>query len=183
MRSRRVAVASALTAVAVMTLGACSGDDDPPEPPDPSEQPSYVDPTIAADGASQAYAPLVREVADEVAALAGTTARRVGPETLWHDPELDSCVYESARYELDVVFGEEVDWPEVRDATADVLEVQGFELTDQLDIPGGYNGFDAVAEDGGRFELRSKLGNPSTIDLAAPVLGDCPASGTETLAP
>ena len=66
---------------------------------------------------------------------------------------------------------------------AGVLEPLGFELTDQLDIPGGYNGFDATAEDGARLAVRSKLGRPSTIDLVAPVLGDCPASGSETLAP
>jgi hypothetical protein len=175
MSSRRLALATSLTA-AVAALGACTSDD-PPEPP------SYADPTVAVDRAQQAYGPLVRDVADAVAGLAGTKALRVGPETVWHSSDLDSCVYASARYELAVVFGEEVGWPEVRDATAGVLEPQGFEVTDQLDIPGGYNGFDAVADDGGRFEVRSKLGTPSTIDLEAPVLGDCPASGTQTLSP
>ncbi len=174
--SSRLALAVSLAAAAVALAG-CTGDDDPPAPP------SYSDPTVAADEATQTFGPLVRDVADEVAGLAGTTAQRVGPETLWRSSDLDSCVYSSARYELDVVLGEEVGWPEVRDATADVLEAQGFEVTDLLDIPGGFNGFDAVAEDGGRFEVRSKLGNPSTIDLEAPVLGDCPASGSQTLAP
>ncbi|MCW2794330.1 MAG: hypothetical protein JWO76_3428 [Nocardioides sp.] len=173
MSSRRLGLATSL--IAVVALGACTGDD-PPEP-------SYADPTVAVDRARQTYGPLVRDVADEVAGVAGTQARRVGPETVWFDSERDGCAYSSARYELAVVFGEEVGWPEVRDAVAGVLETHGFDVTDQLDIPGGYNGFDAVADDGGRFEVRSKLGMPSTIDLDAPVLGDCPASGSETLAP
>jgi hypothetical protein len=175
MSSRPLALAASLSA-AVMALGGCTGDD-PPEPP------SYAGPTVGVDRAQQTYGPLVRDVADEVAALAGTTAHRVGPETVWHSSDLDSCVFASSRYELAVVFGTEVGWPEVRDATEGALAPRGFELTDQLDIPGGYNGFDAVAEDGGRFEVRSKLGTPSTIDLEAPVLGDCPTSGSQTLAP
>lgn len=167
-----------LSLAVVLTLGACTDD-----PPDPPTRPSYADPTVEAASAPDTYGPLVADVADQVAAAAGTTAGRGGPETLWRDTELDRCMYSSARYELAAVLGEDVDWDEVREIVTAAVEAHGFEVTEQLEIPGGFNGFDAVAEDGGRLEVRSKLGRPSTIDLEAPVLGECPASGSETLAP
>ena len=74
-------------------------------------------------------------------------------------------------------------WDDVRAAAEQVLEPEGFELTEQLDIPGGYNGFDAATDDGTRLEVRSKLGTPSTISLDAPVLGDCDRDGSEPLPP
>jgi hypothetical protein len=71
----------------------------------------------------------------------------------------------------------------LRAATEQVLEPEGFEITEQLDIPGGYNGFDAATDDGTRLEVRSKLGNPSTISLDAPVQGDCDRDGSQPLPP
>lgn len=168
-------VLAVLLGSAVVVLGACTDDEPEPEP--------LAEPTVSVDEAQREYGPLVTDVVDAVAEVSEVTAQPDPPEVIYYDSELASCTYSSTRYEFPVVFGEEVSWDDVRAATERVLEPRGFELTDQLDIPGGYNGFDAVAEDGARFEVRSKLGITSKIDLDAPVQGTCSPEGNETLPP
>ena len=132
-----------------------------------------AEPTVTVEDAPQTYGPLVTAVVDGVGAVAGAGTPDGDPETVYYDDELESCVFASERYEFDEVFGEDASWDDVRAATEEVLEPEGFELTEQLDIPGGFNGFDATTDDGGVVEVRSKLGNPSTISLDAPVTGSC----------
>ena len=172
---RPYAAKAAALAVAVAVLGACTGDE--PEPPPRAE------PTVAVDQAQRTYGPLVTEMAAALAEATGRPGRGVRPEVIYYDAEFESCTYASSRFEFASVFGEDVSWDDVRAATEQALAESGFELTGQLDIPGGNNGFDAVADDGARVEVRSKLGTPSTFDMVAPVLGTCRTEGNETLPP
>ena len=163
----RSAPALAAALAAVLLLGACSDDE-----PDPSPDP-VAEPTVSVEEAPQTYGPLMTAVVDAVAAVAGPGASDGDPETVYYDDELESCVFASERYEFDEVFGEGASWDDVRAAAEDVREPEGFELTAQLDIPGGFNGFDATTDDGTVVEVRSKLSRPSTISLDAPVTGSC----------
>lgn len=174
--TRRLLTAAALLGGGLGLLGACTDDDPAPQP--------RPEPTVSVGHAQQVYGPLVADTVDAVAAVAGEPSADPGPETIWYDAELDSCTYSSSRFEFGSVFGEDVAWDDVREAVGDVLAERGFELTGQLDIPGGHNGFDAVADDGARLEVRSKLGNPSTLQLDAPVDGSCSTGNdSETLPP
>jgi hypothetical protein len=150
--------------------------------PDPAPNPEPVaEPTVDVGQAQQTYHPLVAAVVEAVADVSVAARPDGEPEVIYYDGDLDSCAYASLRYEFDTVFGESASWDDVRAATEQVLEPEGFELTDQLDIPGGYHGFDAATDDGARIEVRSKLGQASTISLDAPVQGDCDRNGSEPL--
>jgi hypothetical protein len=167
--------------VAGAALTAC--DDDGPDPaPDPEPA---AEPTVNVERAQQTYHPLVADVVEAVADVSVPGRPDGDPEVIYYDGALESCVYASLRYEFDTVFGESdsASWDDVRAATAEVLEPEGFDVTDQLEIPGGYNGFDAATDDGTRLEVRSKLGQPSTISLDAPVSGGCDRDGSEPLPP
>ena len=177
---RRWAVAAVLASVAALT--ACEEDTGP----DPAPRPDPVaEPTVDAQQAQQTYHPLVADVVDAVAEISVPGTPDGEPEVIYYDGALESCVYASLRYEFDTVFGESdsASWDDVRAATEQVLEPEGFELTEQLEIPGGYNGFEAATDDGTRLEVLSKLGKPSTISLDAPVLGDCNRESSEPLPP
>lgn len=169
---RSLATLALGTAVLGAALSGCSGDDDPAPSPSGDTEPA-VEPTVSAEGAEDAYRPLVDAVVEAVAGVAVPGASDGDPARVYRDDELDSCVYASERYEFDTVFGEETSWDDVRAAVDGALGPEGFELTDQLDIPGGFNGFDATTDDGAVLEVRSKLGDPSTVSLDAPVTGDC----------
>jgi hypothetical protein len=173
-------VAAVLASVVAIT--ACEDDTgpDPAPPPDP-----VAEPTVDAEQAQQTYHPLVADVVDAVAEVSVPGRPDDDPEVIYYDGALESCVYSSLRYEFDTVFGESdsASWDDVRAAIEQVVEPEGFELTEQLEIPGGYNGFDAATDDGTRLEVRSKLGQPSTISLDAPVQGDCARDGSEPLPP
>ncbi len=155
----------------LVVLSGCS--DDPGPTPDPKPE---AKPTVSVEDAPQAYGSLVTSVVDAVGEVSVPGRSDGEPASVYYDGELESCVFASERYEFDTVFGEETSWDDVRAATEQALEPAGFELTDQLDIPGGFNGFDAETDDGSVVEVRSKLGNPSTISLDAPVTGSCDRS-------
>jgi hypothetical protein len=180
--SARLGAVTALLAT-VGALTACEDETGPDPAPDPEP---VAEPTVAVDQAQQTYHPLVAEVVEAVAGVSvpGRPDDR-HPEVIYYASDLDSCVYASLRYEFDTVFGESdsASWDDVRAATEQVLEPEGFEVTEQLEIPGGYNGFDAATDDGTRLEVRSKLGDASTISLDAPVRGDCDQEISETLPP
>lgn len=167
--------AAVAVVAALVLLAGCTDDEPSPEP--------RADPTVAVDDAQRTYAPLVDDVVAALEDDAGPPTGDPRPEVVYYDGELESCAYASSRFSFEPVFGEEVSWDVVREATEQALAGHGFELTDQLDIPGGNNGFDAVADDGARFEVRSKLGSPSTIDLVAPLEGSCDTDADETLPP
>ena len=173
-------------AVAVLLAGgwgltACEREVGPGGTPVPEP---VAEPTVTVDQAQERYRPLVAAVAEAVAdASVPGRPDADDPEVIYYDDELDSCVYASLDYEFDTVFGEGTSWDDVRAATAQVLEPEGFELTEQLDIPGGHHGFDAWTDDGARLEVRSKLASPSTMSLNAPVQGDCDRDGQESLPP
>ena len=175
--SARLSVVAALLTV-VGALAAC--DDEPDPAPDPEP---VAEPTVDVEQAQAEYHPLVAGVVEAVAEVSVPGRPDEDPEVIYYDAELESCVYASLRYEFDTVFGESASWDDVRTATAEVLEPEGFELTEQLEIPGGYNGFDATTDDGTRLEVRSKVGRPSTVSLDAPVRGDCDHDASETLPP
>lgn len=177
-RARLWAVAAVLASGGALT--AC--DDDPGPEPAPNPEP-VAEPTVDVEQAQWTYHPLVAAVVEAVADVSVPERPDGDPEVIYYDGDLESCFYASLRYEFDTVFGESTSWDDVRAATVQALEPEGFELTEQLDIPGGYNGFDAATDDGTRLEVRSKLGNPSTISLDAPVQGDCDRDGSEPLPP
>jgi hypothetical protein len=179
----RVRLCAVAAVVVAATLGACDDETggESPQRPDP-----VADPTVDVEQAQQTYHPLVAAVAEavgEVSVPGEPDPSR--PETVHYADDLESCVFGSLRYEFDTVFGEDdsASWDEVRDAVASVVESEGFELTDQLEIPGGHNGFEARADDGAYLAVTSKLGDPSTISLDAPVGGDCDHDVSETLPP
>lgn len=190
MAEGRLWVVAALL-LGVGTLGACSDGETGPDPEPVAE------PTVAVEEAQQTYGPLVSAVVDAVAGVSVPGRPDADDaEVVYYDREFASCVFVSLRYEFDTVFGapdivgepdsmvlEGPSWDEVRAATEEVLGPEGFELTDQLDIPGGFTGFDAASDDGTRLEVRSKLGRPSSISLDAPVQGDCDRDSNETLPP
>lgn len=175
-RSRLRVVAAVLTSAGALT--GCEQDVGPGRTPTPEPA---TEPTVSVEQAQGRYQPLVAAVVEAVADVSVPGRPDNEPEVIYYDGE--TCVYASLRYEFDTVFGETTSWDDVRAATAQVLEPEGFELTDQLDIPGGHNGFDAATDDGARLEVISKLGRPSTISLDAPVQGDCDRDGSEPLAP
>ena len=177
--SARLWAVTALLAT-VVPLTAC--DDDTGPDPVPNPEP-VAEPTVDVDQAQQTYHPLVAAAVAAVADVAVPGRPDGDPEVIYYDADLESCAYASLRYEFDTVFGESTSWDEVRAAAEQVLEPEGFELTEQLEIPGGYNGFDAATDDGTRLEVRSKLGTPSTISLDAPVRGECDRDGSEPLPP
>lgn len=172
----RVWVAAALLATGA-TLTGC---DDPAPEPAPRPEPG-AEPTVDAGQAQQEYHPLVAAVVEAVADVSVPGRPDGEPEVIYYDAALESCVFGSLRYEFDTVFGESVSWDDVRAAAAEVLEPEGFEVSDELDIPGGHQGFDATTAAGARLQVRSKLGQPSTISLDAPVAGDCDRDVSETL--
>ena len=178
--ARLWAVTALLATVGALT--ACEDDTGPDPAPNPEP---LAEPTVDVGRAQQAYQPLVAAVVEAVADVSVEGRPDGEPEVIYYDAELESCVYASLRYEFDTVFGESdsTSWDDVRAATEAVLEPEGFELTEQLEIPGGYNGFDAATDDGTRLEVRSKLGQPSTISLDAPVQGECARDGSEPLPP
>jgi hypothetical protein len=179
--ARGWAVAALLASAA--TLTACEEDigGESVQRPDP-----VAEPTVDVDQAQQTYHPLVAAVAEAVAEVSvpGRADDRYS-ETIYYASDLESCVYSSLRYEFDTVFGDggSASWDEVRAAMEPVVEPEGFELTEQLDIPGGHNGFEARTDYGAYFKVTSKLGQPSTISLDAPVLGSCNNEVSETLPP
>lgn len=178
--ARLWAVTALLATVAALT--ACEDDTGP----DPAPTPEPVaEPTVDVEKAQQTYHPLVAAAVEAVADVSAPARPDGHPEVIYYDAELESCVYASLRYEFDTVFGEtdSASWDDVRAATEEVLEPAGFELTEQLEIPGGYNGFDAATDDGTRLQVSSKLGRPSTISLDAPVQGDCDRDRSESLPP
>lgn len=175
-RATGCGVAALLVVVAL--LGGCSDDET-----DPQRREPVAEPTVDVDQAQQVYSPLMAAVSEAVAEVS-VPARSAGePEVIYYASDLESCVFASLSYDYDTVFGEVVSWDDVRAATDEVLAPEGFELTDQLEIPGGFNGFDATTDDGTRLEVRSKLGGPSTLSLDAPVLGDCDRERSEQLPP
>jgi hypothetical protein len=150
---------------------------------DPDGSPS-VRTTVTVDDAQATYSPLLSTLAREISARSSSQAPRVEREVIYYDGDLGSCAYTGHLTFTDVVFGTDLSWDDVRAATQDTLTPSGFGLTGQLDIPGGYNGFDATAEDGGRVQVRSKSASPSTVTLTAPVVGVCSSEGTgQTLEP
>ncbi|MEJ7834058.1 MAG: hypothetical protein WKF79_14160 [Nocardioides sp.] len=180
--------------VSAGSLGACTERDTGPDPA-PNPEP-VAEPSVAVEEAQQTYGPLVSAVVEAVAGVS-VPGRPDADDTefIYYDREFESCVYVSLDYEFDTVFGapdivgepdsmvlEGPSWDDVRAATEEVLGPEGFELTDQLDIPGGFTGFDAATDDGTRLRVRSK-GSPSTISLYAPVQGNCDRDSNETLPP
>lgn len=178
--ARRWAVTALLATVAALT--ACEDDTGPDPAPNPKP---VAEPTVDVEQAQQAYHPLVAAVAEAVTEISVPGKPDGNPEVIYYAADLESCVYASLRYEFDTVFGESdsASWDDVRAAIEHVVEPEGFELTEQLEIPGGYNGFDAATDDGTRLEVLSKLGKPSTISLDAPVQGSCDRDRSEPLPP
>ncbi|MEJ7833220.1 MAG: hypothetical protein WKF79_09915 [Nocardioides sp.] len=194
MAEGRLGVVAALL-VSVVTLAACTEKDVGPDTPSIPEP--VAEPSVAVEEAQQTYGPLVSAVVDAVAGISVPGRPDADDaEVIYYDREFSSCVFVSLRYEFDTVFGapdivgepdsvvlEGPSWDDVRAATEEVLGPEGFELTDQLDIPGGSTGFDAATDDGTRLEVRSKIGDPSSISLDAPVQGGCDLDSNETLPP
>ena len=175
---RRRTAYAVVVAVLMLATTAC---DDSSTRDDAQDQ---VEPHLNARQAQKVYLRTLNEIAR--ASLAGNPASAspsVSPEVVYLDGESKQCTY-TARLELDgVVFGDNVPWDEVRTATEDAQADHGFRLTGQLDIPGGYNGFDATTDRGARLEVRSKTGQPSTLTISAPVTGPCSSEVNETLKP
>jgi len=172
-----VTVSPAVVAVvvAVLALGGCTDDGGP----DPA-----ADPVLSPEEATRAYDDLTAEVAGAIAEVAGGRARPTGPGVLLHDGDVGGCVYEAPGQELTAVLGEDPSWDDVRAATEAVVADDGLAVGEQIDVPGGYTGFDAVGEDGARLEVRAKVGTDSTVRLAVPLVGGCgPADPPETLPP
>lgn len=191
---RRLWVLAALL-ISVGTLGACTEKDVGPDTP-PIPEP-VAEPSVAVEEAQQTYGPLVAAVAEAVGDISVPGRPDADDaEVIYYDREFESCVFVSLSYEFDTYFGapdvvgepdstelEGPSWEDVRAATEQVVGPEGFELTDQLDIPGGNTGFDAATDDGTRLRVRSDFGSPSTISLDAPVQGDCSLDYNETLPP
>ncbi|WP_089503919.1 MULTISPECIES: hypothetical protein [unclassified Nocardioides] len=150
----------------LLLLGAsagCSGEDTPGLDDD-------LDPAVSAQAAPDSYGTLAADLASAVADAVGTTESVDFPAG--YTVEDDVCVYWSASHELPVWFGRDVSWDDVRAAVEDAVP-DGWTLGDDLDIPGGYGGFDVTEDDTGAVvTVRAK--GTSTLRVVAPVEGDCP---------
>ncbi|HXH80989.1 hypothetical protein [Nocardioides sp.] len=172
-------VAAAMVGAAVLT--AC-GEREIGPPGTPIPEP-VMEPTVSVEQAQRRYHPLAAAVVEAVGEVSAPGRSDGDPEVIYWDGRFESCTYASLDYEFDTVFGESTSWDDVRAAVAQVLEPEGFEVTEQLDIPGGNSGFDAFTDDGTRLQVRSKRGSPSTISLNAPVQGACDREGSQSLPP
>ena len=129
-----------------------------------------LDPTVSAQAAPDSYGTLADEIAATVAAALGTTVSEDFPAG--YSVEDDVCIYASASHELPVWFGRDVAWDDVRAAVEDAVP-DGWTIGDDLEIPGGYVGFDVTEEDTGAvLTIRAK--RTSELQVVAPVVGDCP---------
>ena len=174
---RRTAYAALALLLAATTWSGCDSD----EPPTPRPK---ADPTVSVDRAQRTYSPLMSIVSTAIASRVPQPPPRVKDEVIHYDGALASCAYSARLTFPDVVFGTDVAWHELRSSALAALKPMGYTLGDQLDIPGGYNGFDVTAADGTVIEVRSKTATPSTVSINAPVTGSCPDGGTgQTLEP
>ena len=176
--ARRTAAALALAVLSLSWAG-CDADEKPP----PHARPT-ADPTVSAEKAQRTFSPMMSVVSASIAAAVPQPPPSVTHEVIYYDGDLGSCAYSARVAFPGVVFGTDLTWNAVRVSTEDVLQPMSFSLSDQLDIPGGYNGFDATAPDGTVIQVRSKTAEPSTVSITAPVTGSCPPDGAgQTLEP
>jgi hypothetical protein len=154
----------------LLLLGAAAGCSDEDTPGLDGD----LDPTVAAADAPDSYGTLASDLAAAVADAVGTTTSEGFPSG--YSVEDDVCVYRSASHELPIWFGRDVSWADVRTAVADIVP-DGWTLGEDLDVPGGYSGFDVTEDETGAVvTIRAK--GTSAIDVVAPVEGDCPDDGT-----
>ena len=135
---RRTAYAALALLLAATTWSGCDSD----EPPTPRPK---ADPTVSVDRAQRTYSPLMSIVSTAIASRVPQPPPRVKDEVIHYDGALESCAYSARLTFPDVVFGTDVAWDDVRSSALAALKPMGYTLSDQLDIPGGYNGFDVTA--------------------------------------
>jgi hypothetical protein len=161
---RSVAILVLVAALAALAAGC--GDDSDSDPGSDSGR----SPAVAADEAQAEYGAVVRDVAAALATAADTTTTN-DARTVYGKGDDGVCEFWSAKYELPVWFGDDVDWDDVR-ATVEEAVPAGWTVGDDLDIPGGFTGFDATEDDTGAvLQVRAK--GTSTVRVVAPVTGVC----------
>lgn len=159
---RDLAALALVVALAFVATG-CSEEDTPGLDGD-------LDPTVSAEDAPDSYGTLAADLATAVAEAVGTTTSEDFPAG--YTLEDDVCVFWSVDHELPVWFGRDVPWDEVRAALEDAVP-EGWTLGDDLDIPGGFGGFDVTEDDTGAVVTVRAKGD-SSFRVVAPVTGDCP---------
>jgi hypothetical protein len=156
----------AVLCLLVVLSAGCSDEDTPGLDGD-------LDPRVSAQDAPDSYGTLATDLASALAEAVGTTTSEDFPAGYTDD---DECVYWSASHTLPVWFGRDVPWDDVRAAVEDAVP-DGWTLGDDLDIPGGFGGFDVTEDDTGAVvTIRAK--GTSTLRVVAPVKGDCPDDGS-----
>ncbi len=122
-------------------------------------------------GASETKArldPLLTRVASGLTTDVGATFTVDSPSSIQRHG--DRCTYQSDVLRTEKYFGVSVPWEAVRQSIADGLRGEGFTLSSDLEIPGGWTGFDAVDERGAALEVRAKTW--STLSFTAEVSCD-----------
>lgn len=158
-------VAGLLPVVVVVMVAAagCSGSD------------SDRTPRVSDAEAQAEYGPIVDDVASALAAAGDTSATNDG-RTFSVEGKDGVCEFWSTRYELPVWFGRDVDLDDARAAVEDSLP-DGWTVGGDLDVPGGYSAFDATEEATGAV-LKVRAKRTTSVQVIAPVTGDCDKDGT-----
>lgn len=135
---------------------------------------------VAPDEAQGEYGGVVDDVAGALAAAGDTTATR-SDSTFYVQGKDGVCEFWSARYELPVWFGRDLDLDDARTAVEGAVP-DGWTVSDDVDASGGYSALDATEDSTGAvLEVRAK--GTTSVQLIAPVTGDCTKDGTTSPLP
>jgi len=115
--------------------------------------------------------PLVEQVHEALVSELGVSDAPATGGTLAPGPEAGTCYLTTQSYRYPELLGVDIPLDEVRDVVADVVEQEGWEVGEELDIPGGFVGFDAEGPGDVRMELRTKT--DSSLHVEAVVSGEC----------
>ena len=114
---------------------------------------------------------LVEQVHEALVSDLGVSDAPPTSGSLAPGPEAGTCYLATQSYRYPELLGVNVSLDEVRDVVAGVVEPEGWEVGEELEIPGGYIGFDAEGPGDARLELRTK--SDSELHVEAVVSGDC----------
>jgi len=126
---------------------------------------------VTLDQARSDFPPLVEQVHEALVSELGVSDAPPTSGTLAPGPEDGTCYLATQGYRYPELLGVDVPLDEVRDVVAGVLEPEGWDVGEELELPGGFVGFDAEGPGDARLELRTK--SDSELHVEALVSGDC----------
>lgn len=126
---------------------------------------------VTLEDARSDFPPLVEQVHEALVSDLGVSDAPPTSGSLAPGPEDGTCYLATQSYRYPELLGVDISMDEVRDVVADVVEPEGWDVGEELEIPGGFVGFDAEGPGDARLVLRTK--SDSQLHVEAVVSGDC----------